>query len=267
MISEAAAKPVGSSPGHAGAMLPSLEWPEIVSFGAGVQTTALVILNLTGKLPRSTSRVVFADTGAEHPDTYAFIQSFRQWISDHGGEFVSVRYGDLYDDYYAKQVIPYRTLRRCTDKYKIRPVRRYLRTLVGTSRTAKATVQLGISTDEQRRAVPSDVQWASNRYPLIELGMSRRDCIETIIQAGVPVPPKSGCFFCPFQGKRAWARLRARNPELFTRAVDLENRASSAKPGVYLHGRYPLAEFDSIADREFDWNELEGECSTGYCFT
>lgn len=240
---------------------------EIVSYGGGVQTTALAILNLTGQIAEPARRIVFADTGGEHPETYSYVRVFADWIRDHGGEFVEVRYGDLYWDYYERQLIPYRTLRRCTDKYKIRPVRRYLRERVGRRKSARVRVQLGISVDEARRAVPSDVAWAENRYPLIEKGLSRRDCVDIIVAHGLPVPPKSGCFYCPFQGKKAWNALRQDHPTLFEAAVHLEARAAASKPGVYLHGRHPLSDLPAIPDGAFEWNEAEGECSTGYCFT
>lgn len=240
---------------------------QIISFGGGVQTTALAILNLTSQVLSPTTQIVFADTGGEHPETYSFVASFAEWVSDHGGTFVRVSYGDLYDDYRARSLIPYRTDRRCTDKYKIRPVRRYLRSQVGRSSAARATVQLGISTDEERRAITSDVQWVSNRYPLIELGMNRADCVRVIDAAGLAVPRKSGCYYCPFQGKAAWAQLRGTQPMLFDAAVALEANAALAKPGVYLHGKAPLTDFDLIPNREFEWNEVEGECVRGYCFS
>src|SRR6516162_8167581 len=34
-------------------------------------------------------------------------------------------------------------------------------------------------------------------YPLIEWGWDRERCKEEIRAAGLPVPPKSSCFFCP----------------------------------------------------------------------
>ena len=37
---------------------------------------------------------------------------------------------------------------------------------------------LGISTDEAIRMKPSRDRWIQNRYPLIEAGMSRRDCMD-----------------------------------------------------------------------------------------
>ena len=43
-----------------------------LSYGAGVQTTALLVLVASGKQPRPAA-VLFADTGGEHPETYAYL--------------------------------------------------------------------------------------------------------------------------------------------------------------------------------------------------
>jgi len=34
-------------------------------------------------------------------------------------------------------------------------------------------------------------------YPLREWGWDRGRCVEEIVKAGLPVPTKSACFFCP----------------------------------------------------------------------
>lgn len=78
--------------------------------------------------------------------------------------------------------------RGCTRDYKIRPVRRELRKLLGkgargiVSRTPIVEMWLGITTDECDRMEPSRVPWIYNRYPLIELDWSRRDCIRYLEQ-------------------------------------------------------------------------------------
>lgn len=49
---------------------------------------------------------------------------------------------------------------------------------------------VGISTDESHRAKRSAEPWAEDRYPLLELGMSRTDCLKWMKAQGFPLPSK-----------------------------------------------------------------------------
>ena len=74
--------------------------------------------------------------------------------------------------------------RQCTDNYKIRPIRRRIREMLGLRPRqrvpAGTTVELwlGISTDEAIRMRTSRDRWMTNRYPLIEAGISRSYCAD-----------------------------------------------------------------------------------------
>ncbi|MBV5330383.1 MAG: hypothetical protein JZU65_22585, partial [Chlorobium sp.] len=64
-----------------------------------------------------------------------------------------------------------------------------------------------------------------SRWLLIEHGIDREGCVKLISDAGLIVPPKSGCWFCPFQRKGQWTRLRREHPELYCKAQKLEARS------------------------------------------
>ena len=68
---------------------------------------------------------------------------------------------------------------------------------------------IGISTDEAIRKKPSGVAYITNRHPLIERFLSRRDCIAWLVAHGYPIPPKSRCIYCPFQGNDEWRQIQA----------------------------------------------------------
>jgi len=79
------------------------------SFGAGVQTTALAILNARGLVEGPALEWVFADTGGEHPETYEYLERwFRPWAEANGVELrvVSSRHGTLYDYAMARRMVP-----------------------------------------------------------------------------------------------------------------------------------------------------------------
>src|ERR687898_1330542 len=112
--------------------------------------------------------------------------------------------------------------RSCTLDSKIRVIGRWLRQH-GASRTNPATVAVGFSTDEVHRANRKRAQpWETPDYPLLELGLSRSHCEALVARAGLPVPSRSACYFCPFHRPGTWARMRRDELDLFDRAVALE---------------------------------------------
>lgn len=206
----------------------------ILSFGAGVQTTALAILVAEGKV--RADAVVFADTGAEKPETYWYMETYTKPLMAEGKvPFVTVRTtipsekGNLYDFLWSIKDIPNIRFRRCTDHFKIRPIRK----LIG-----KNCLQLiGFSIDEVQRAKESRHP-EHKAYPLIEMGMSVIDARRTISDFGWPLPLKSSCFFCIYQPWLEWNWLKNNHADLFQKAIDLEARYYERKP--YMRNRFGL---------------------------
>lgn len=100
----------------------------------------------------------------------------------------------------------------------------------------------------------------------------RAACMALIRRAGLPVPPKSSCTFCPFQKISQWQHLRKEQPERFQQAVDLEQamierRARLGKDPVYLTGTArPLAEV-VVETGQLDIFEDGATCDIGgYCY-
>lgn len=217
-----------------------------LSFGAGVQTTAMLIMIANNSI--EADAVIFADTGAEHPETYAFIEKYDKPLCEEIGiPFLTVRmhrrvtnvetrqqeYADSLRDIIVKRRrVPSVNMRWCTEYSKITPIRLALRGMQHEGGFSKPAVGLiGISIDEKHRALHKDGTWkqphyseAINQYPLVEMGISRSDCIRIIKEFGWPIPVKSGCYFCPFQGPRDWAILYRDHPDLFWDSVSLEER-------------------------------------------
>ena len=139
---------------------------------------------------------------------------------------------------------------------------------------AGTTVELwlGISTDEAIRMKTSRDRWIENRYPLIEAGMSRRDCMEWW-EARYDRPlERSACVACPFQSRQRWVETKRRWPELFAEAVEIDDRIRGGlalEKTPYLHTlRMPLAEAVALDEetlgadglRDGFGNECEGHC-------
>lgn len=59
-------------------------------------------------------------------------------------------------------------------------------------------------------------------YPLREWGMTRDVCTRIIADAGLPVPCKSACFFCPAMRLIEIERLKVLEPDLYQLAIEME---------------------------------------------
>lgn len=111
--------------------------------------------------------------------------------------------------------------------------------------------------------------WKKREYPLIDLRLSRDACHGIIQEAGLPVPPKSSCFFCPFKRPSEWIELKRRRPDLFQRAVDIEmaineKRLHLAKDGMFLH-RWKRPLELAVGDQETFIDAQDDDCDSGYC--
>ena len=165
--------------------------------------------------------------------------------------------------------------RQCTKDYKITPIRRKVRELLGIAgrRSPGSPVAeqwIGISLDEALRMKPSFEDWQVNRWPLIERGMTRQDCLRWLERHGYPLPPKSACIGCPFHSNAYWRHMRDHDPEGWTDAVSVDAAIRTGFRGirgeVYLHRSavpLDLADLSTAADHgQLDlWpNECEGMC-------
>lgn len=288
----------------------------LISLGAGVQSSTMALMAAHGEIEPMPTAAIFADTQAEPPSVYEWLD----WLEKRLPFPVHrVTAGDLAADVvrpritadgrrYCRTNIPFFTvdnntgdrgmvkMRSCTKDFKIRPIEKKLRELIGRDTIrgwhverrkvlkqveasyqeagytdvqataiagpSLATQWIGISADEFTRAKPSRVPFIVHRWPLIDLRMTRAKCLEWMSVKGYPTPPRSACVFCPFHSDSEWRRLQSEEPVQFEKAVS-PNFVST----VYLHRScIPLDQIDFRSDIErgqhvFDWmDECEGMC-------
>jgi hypothetical protein len=146
--------------------------------------------------------------------------------------------GAKWDD--GKGMLP----RQCTGDYKLAGVKAQARLLLTGSVTGRvrkgvfAETWVGFSTDEIGRVKPSDVQYQRLRFPLLELGMSRKDCERWLRSRGWTDVPKSACVVCPLHGNRMWRLMRNERPEEWAMACAFDRQLRIRS--VYTHGRGKL---------------------------
>jgi len=232
-----------------------------ISYGGGVQSTALLVLAAT-RDPRfedvmggQVTDAVFANVGddSEHPDAMRWIRDIATpWAAERGvtvHEVAKARRDGSTETLFEEALrtntpaIPVRAAngapgaRSCTANYKIAPIAKWAKAR-GASPDDRATVAIGISTDEferagRRRDIPHEVAV----YPLLDLGMSRNDCQRLNVATFGAEAPKSSCWFCPFHTPAVWAEMRRDEPALFEQSVQLERAINRRRAETTCHAQ------------------------------
>lgn len=91
----------------------------------------------------------------------------------------------------------------------------------------------------------------------MDWAIDRAGCEQIIRDEGLPVPPKSACFFCPASKKAEILWLREHHPELLDRALAIERGAIPSLTSVKGLGRSfawndYLNRYDRIPQFTFD---------------
>lgn len=165
--------------------------------------------------------------------------------------------------------------RQCTKDYKITPIRRKTRELMAEHGAKHVISQIGISTDERQRERTSGVKFITNSHPLLELGLSRRDCEAWLLSEFGMRAAKSACVYCPYRSNAGWRKMKAEEPEAFEAACQYDEaiRESQGKKtcGACITGQlFVWRGFAPLRTAEFETNPgqmdfgFEQECD-GMC--
>ncbi len=207
----------------------------VLSFGGGVNSTAMLIELVARQYPPSL--VLFSDTGGEKPTTYAHVAEMDAWCAERGIPFVRVSnagrgQGDsLEENCLQRRELPSLAygFKGCSVKWKRQPMDRYLRdwepAKLAWGEGVKVVRLIGIDASEAHRAALTEDKLYRYSYPLVQWNMGREECIESIRMAGLKVPEKSSCFFCPAMRRHEIFDLAHRYPDLAKRAVAIEENA------------------------------------------
>jgi hypothetical protein len=261
---------------------------QALSYGGGVQSTAMLVLAAQGEIPHRLA--LFSNVGddSEHPATLTYLREVAiPYAAAHGidlrvlsrirrdGQTETLLQRLMRND--SSIGIPVRMSdsgapgnRNCTLDFKIRVIAKELKRM-GATADDPADMALGISLDEyQRMRTESGIPHERLTYPLIDLRMSRQDCINLIESAGLPVPPKSSCWFCPFHSTAHWRRMLKDEPELFARSADLEQMLNDRRTKLGLYPVWLTRHLRPLAEAVTDDGQLDmfesGSCDiAGYC--
>lgn len=235
--------------------------PLVASFGGGLNSTAgLILLRQTNDLPDA---ILFADTGGEKPETYRHVELMSEWCIENGLPAITTvrrdvdherqkhetKYDTLEQECLVKKSLPSIAFfrRSCSDKWKQAPQVKWMNNWpVAQQHWAcggRVVKAIFFDADEPERADYYADAKSVNWYPLLDHNIGRVECEELIRGAGVPVPPKSSCFFCPEMTPPEIRELERVNPDLLARALAMEANAN-------------LTGIKGLGKHEYSWREL-----------
>ena len=190
----------------------------ILSLSGGKDSAALAIY-MRDRVPDM--EYIFSDTRKELPETYEYLER----ISSYLGKEVTRLNADVgFDHWYEMYggMIPSNHRRWCTRALKLNPFERHCG-------DAEVVNYVGLRADEDRSGYISHKPNIKPVYPFKEDGLILRDIEEILRSSGVGMPPytkwgrtRSGCYFCFYQQKIEWVRLKETHPDLYDKAKAYE---------------------------------------------
>lgn len=255
----------------------------IISLGAGVQSTVMALMAAKGEITPMPDCAIFADTGYEPEGVYEHLNWLEKQLPF---PTYTVNNGNIKTDILeAKEAIRFTAMpfftkeggmipRQCTAEYKIRPLQKKTRELLGLKpkQRAKDKVSeqwMGISWDEMQRMKESRDKFIYHRFPLIEKQMRRHHCISWF-ETHYPsrTLDKSACIACPFHNDELWRDMKLNDPKSFNDAVEFDKNIRvlpTFKQEQFVHRSCkPLDEVDFENAEDKGQLSFLGECD-GMC--
>lgn len=284
----------------------------IFSFGGGVQSHGVLALQALGRMPQPYDYFVFANVGAdsENPDTLDYIEKYtKPFCEAHDIKFVEVQkmrgrgkankapetlLEAINRDNRSVPIPAYMGdsgapgNRSCTQNFKVEVVDG----LCKQNDYTHVEMGFGISVDELRRV--RHTEWHDRQqktkpfgllkkreYPLVDLRLTRADCLDIIASVGLPKPPKSSCWFCPYVKLSECSTMAKTKPALFQQVIEVEEtinhkRAKIGRDDLFLSNKLvPIAQAVAEYDAKHDAPKLDlpfedetGDiCEEGVCMT
>jgi 3'-phosphoadenosine 5'-phosphosulfate sulfotransferase (PAPS reductase)/FAD synthetase len=186
---------------------------------------------------------IFHDTDKELPETYEYLARLEAIL---GQKIVRTSAHDSFDHWFTVygKMLPSNHRRWCTKMLKLKPFENY----VGDDPVIN---YVGLRADESREGYISHKANITPVYPFREDGLVRADIIRILEESGLGLPKytewgrtRSGCFFCFYQQKIEWVRLKQRHPDLYERAKEYERMSFENGEGFFWNARESLEELE-----------------------
>jgi len=228
----------------------------ILSLSGGKDSTALSVY-LRDRIPEM--EYIFHDTGKELPDTVEYLARLEAYL---GKKIVRTTAHTSFDKILRVYggMLPSNHRRWCTRMLKLKPFEDY----VGDAHIIN---YVGIRADEERIGYISHKPNIEAVYPFREDGIDYEGVLRILEESGLGMPPytewgrtRSGCFFCFYQQKIEWVRLKQKYPDLYEQAKGYE-RPNKINGNVFYWSRgESLEEIEQpqrTADIIANWEKMQ----------
>ncbi|MBA7465119.1 hypothetical protein ES707_00281 [subsurface metagenome] len=230
----------------------------VLSLSGGKDSAALAIY-MRDRVPEM--EYIFHDTDKELPETYDFLARLEAIL---GKPIVKTSPTDTFDHWLSVYggMLPSNHRRWCTRMLKLKPFENY----IGDGPVIN---YVGLRADENRTGYISTKPNIKAVYPFQEDGLVRADIIRILEESSLGLPPymawgrsRSGCYFCFYQQKIEWVRLKERHPDLFERAKEYEERSLGFGEQFYWCRSESLAQLERperVAEIKRNWEASEAK--------
>lgn len=218
----------------------------ICGISGGKDSSALAVY-MRSRVPEM--EYFFCDTGAELPETYEYLDKLETALGKPITRLNARKGFDHWFNVY-RGALPSPQMRWCTKKMKIEPLEEW----IGTS---PAISYVAIRADESsRKGYISTKANIKAKFPFIEDNVTRDGVMQILEAAGIGLPDyyewrtRSGCYFCFYQRKAEWVGLADKHPDLWARAVAIEQKVmkDAGADGDTSFGKY------GMRGRQYTWS-------------
>lgn len=196
----------------------------IVRFSCGIPSAVTAKLAIA-EYGADNVEIVRSDTRSEHPDNERFMADCEVWFGKKVTVLASDEYENIWDVYRRERFITSHRGAPCTGLMKREPFYGYARPddvlLFGYTADAKDALRAA----RLKAASPETV-----RFPLIERGLMRSDCMAMVERAGIGIPVmyllgfnNNNCLGCPKGGMGYWNMVRIHLPLYFERMAVIQD--------------------------------------------
>lgn len=221
----------------------------ICGISGGKDSSALAIY-MRDKVPEM--EYFFCDTGAELPETYTYLAKLEVVLGKPIARLNSDRDFAHYFEVF-RGALPSPQMRWCTSLLKIKPLEEW----IGED---EAVSYVAIRADESnRKGYVSTKPNITTRFPFVEDDIDHARVVQILEDAGINLPEyykwrtRSGCYFCFFQRKAEWVGLADNHPDLFEKAVAIEQKTLK---DAGLDGDTSFAD-SGMKGRQYTWSDGE----------
>lgn len=233
------------------------------SCGAASATATKLAITEYGK---KNVRVIYQDTGSEHPDNKRFLQECQEWFGVKIEVTKSDKYEDIWDVFEKTRWLVGIGGARCTAELK----RKVAEDLINWGRFQEIEV-FGYTVDEKKRVDRFITQNNERKINpiLVEKGLTKADCLGFLEKAGIEIPmmyrlgyQNNNCLGCVKGGAGYWNKIRVDFPEVFERMARQERELDAAINKRYVKGKRQRVFLDEMPE-DMGRNVKEPEISCG----